>query len=69
MPGQLAPAALRIDSRRNLRHRFSLPAGAGYDAVAELSRRWWPYRGLVFHLLLDALATDGNAEEADGAVG
>ena len=28
-----------VGARNNLRHRFGLPAGAGYDAVARLSRR------------------------------
>lgn len=54
-----------VGARNNLRRRFGLPAGAGYDAVATLSRRWWPYAGLVyFHLLLDALAARGDLEEA-----
>ena len=59
-----------VGARNNLRRRFGLPEGAGYDAVARLSRRWWPYGGLVyFHLLLDALAARGEVEETDGAVG
>jgi DNA-3-methyladenine glycosylase II len=50
-----------VGARNNLRRRFGLPASAGYDAVARLSRRWWPYGGLVyFHLLLDALAARGD---------
>jgi len=50
-----------VGARNNLRRRFGLPADAGYDAVARLSRRWWPYGGLVyFHLLLDALAARGD---------
>ena len=54
-----------VGARNNLRRRFGLPADAGYDAVARLSRRWWPYGGLVyFHLLLDALAARGDLEEA-----
>lgn len=47
-----------VGARNNLRRRFGLPPSAGYEAVAELSRAWWPYGGLVyFHLLLDSLAT------------
>ena len=43
--------------------RFGLAAGADYDAVAALSRRWQPYGGLVyFHLLLDALASSGHLQ-------
>lgn len=58
-----------VGARNNLRHRFGLPEGAGYDAVARLSRRWWPYGGLVyFHLLLDALAARGEVSEAGVAV-
>ena len=54
-----------VGARNNLRRRFGLPADAGYDAVAALSRRWQPYAGLVyFHLLLDALAARGDLEEA-----
>ena len=50
-----------VGARNNLRRRFALPAGAGYGEVAELSRAWWPYGGLVyFHLLLDGLATSGQ---------
>jgi DNA-3-methyladenine glycosylase II len=50
-----------VGARNNLRRRFDLPSTAGYDAVAELARAWWPYGGLVyFHLLLDALATAGH---------
>jgi DNA-3-methyladenine glycosylase II len=53
-----------VGARNNLRRRFGLPEGAGYDAVARLSRRWWPYGGLVyFHLLLDVLAARGNLSE------
>ena len=60
-----------VGARNNLRRRFGLPEGAGYDAVASLSRRWWPYAGLVYlHLLLDALAARGDLNEADrGTVG
>ena len=55
-----------VGARNNLRRRFGLPEGAGYDAVASLSRRWWPYAGLVyFHLLLDALAARGDLDEVD----
>ena len=55
-----------VGARNNLRRRFGLPEGAGYDAVARFSRRWWPYGGLVyFHLLLDALAARGELKEAD----
>jgi DNA-3-methyladenine glycosylase II len=54
-----------VGARNNLRRRFGLAEGAGYDAVASLSRRWQPYAGLVyFHLLLDALAARGSLEEA-----
>jgi DNA-3-methyladenine glycosylase II len=54
-----------VGARNNLRRRFGLPADAGYDAVACLSRRWQPYAGLVyFHLLLDAPAARGYLEEA-----
>jgi DNA-3-methyladenine glycosylase II len=50
-----------VGARNNLRRRFGLSAGAGYDDVAKLSRAWWPYGGLVyFHLLLDGLATSGQ---------
>ena len=50
-----------VGARNNLRRRFGLAAGADYDAVAALSRRWQPYGGLVyFHLLLDALASGGQ---------
>ena len=53
-----------VGARNNLRRRFGLPEGAGYDEVARLSRRWWPYGGLVyFHLLLDALAARGDLSE------
>jgi DNA-3-methyladenine glycosylase II len=58
-----------VGARNNLRRRFGLSEGAGYDAVARLSRRWWPYGGLVyFHLLLDALAARGDVSEAGVAV-
>ena len=54
-------------ARNNLRRRFGLPEGAGYDAVATLARRWQPYAGLVYlHLLLDALAARGYLEAAAG---
>jgi len=54
-----------VGARNNLRRRFGLSEGAGYDAVARLSRRWQPYAGLVyFHLLLDALAARGCLGEA-----
>jgi DNA-3-methyladenine glycosylase II len=50
-----------VGARNNLRRRFGLAPSAGYDAMAELSRSWWPYGGLVyFHLLLDALAGAGH---------
>ena len=50
-----------VGARNNLRKRFGLASSAGYEEVAELSRTWWPYGGLVyFHLLLDALATAGH---------
>ena len=53
-----------VGARNNLRRRFGLPEGAGYYEVARLSRRWWPYGGLVyFHLLLDALAARGDLSE------
>jgi DNA-3-methyladenine glycosylase II len=49
-----------VGARNNLRRKFGLHPEAGYEAVAELSRAWWPYGGLVyFHLLLDSLATMG----------
>jgi len=50
-----------VGARNNLRRRFGLPASGGYDEVAELSRTWSPFGGLVyFHLLLDALASAGH---------
>jgi len=50
-----------VGARNSLRRRFGLAATADYDAVAELSRTWWPYGGLVyFHLLLDSLAVGGH---------
>jgi DNA-3-methyladenine glycosylase II len=50
-----------VGARNNLRRRFELPLSAGYDAVVELARTWWPYGGLVyFHLLLDSLAAAGH---------
>lgn len=50
-----------VGARNNLRRRFGLAEGAGYDEVTALSRRWQPYAGLVyFHLLLDALAARGD---------
>jgi len=53
-----------VGARNNLRRRFGLAAAADYDAVAELSRAWWPYGGLVyFHLLLDTLAAGGHLAE------
>ena len=52
-----------VGARNNLRCRFGLAAGADYDAVAALSRRWQQYGGLVyFHLLLDALASSGHLQ-------
>lgn len=52
-----------VGARNGLRRRFGLAADGGYDAVADLSRRWWPYGGLVyFHLLLDRLAEQGHVE-------
>jgi DNA-3-methyladenine glycosylase II len=63
-----------VGARNNLRRRFGLAGEGGYDAVAELSRAWWPYAGLVyFHLLLDTLAAGGHlalpsAGAPDGAV-
>ncbi len=54
-----------VGARNSLRRRFGLAEGAGYDAVARLSRRWQPYAGLVyFHLLLDALTARGYLGEA-----
>ena len=48
-----------VGARNNLQRRFSPGAPLDYDAVAELSRSWWPYGGLVyFHLLLDSLVDD-----------
>jgi DNA-3-methyladenine glycosylase II len=56
-----------VGARNNLRRRFGLPQDAGYGDVARLSRRWWPYAGLVyFHLLLDALAARGDLAGAAG---
>jgi DNA-3-methyladenine glycosylase II len=50
-----------IGARNNLQRRFGLAPSGGYDAVAQLSRAWWPYGGLVyFHLLLDTLADGGQ---------
>ena len=55
-----------VGARNNLRRRFDLAISAGYDEVAELSRSWWPYGGLVyFHLLLDALAAAGQVTPSD----
>jgi DNA-3-methyladenine glycosylase II len=49
-----------VGARNNLRRRFGLAAGAGYNEVTRLSRSWWPYGGLVyFHLLLESLAASG----------
>ena len=49
-----------VGAQNNLRRRFGLDA-LDYEAVAALSRRWWPYGGLVyFHLLLDRLAEQGH---------
>jgi DNA-3-methyladenine glycosylase II len=49
-----------VGARNNLRRRFALTESAGYDEIADLSRDWYPYAGLVyFHLLLDALAGRG----------
>lgn len=54
-----------VGAQNNLRRHFGLPEDAGYDAVARLSRQWWPYGGLVyFHLLLDSLARRGDLNEA-----
>jgi len=48
-----------VGAQNNLRRRFGL-AASGYDELAELSRTWWPYGGLVyFHLLIDSLADQG----------
>jgi DNA-3-methyladenine glycosylase II len=50
-----------VGARNNLRRRFGLAPSAGYEAMAELSKSWWPYGGLVyFHLLLDALDVAGQ---------
>ena len=50
-----------VGARNNLQKRFGLDPSGGYDAVAELSRSWAPYGGLVyFHLLLDSLAAGGH---------
>jgi len=50
-----------VGARNNLQKRFGLDPSGGYDAIAELSRSWAPYGGLVyFHLLLDSLATAGH---------
>jgi len=49
-----------VGARNNLRRRYGLAPSAGYDELADLSRQWWPYGGLVyFHLLLEALAEAG----------
>ena len=54
-----------VGARNNLRRRFGLAASAGYDAVAELARAWWPYSGIVyFHLLLDGLDRTGQLAAA-----
>jgi DNA-3-methyladenine glycosylase II len=54
-----------VGARNNLRRRFELPAAAGYDEVAALTKGWLPYGGLVyFHLLLDGLAQGGHLEAA-----
>ncbi|MGH8980548.1 MAG: DNA-3-methyladenine glycosylase family protein [Acidimicrobiales bacterium] len=56
-----------VGARNNLHRRFGLVA-ASYDDVAELSRSWWPYGGLVyFHLLLDALDDAGELCVTGGA--
>ena len=50
-----------VGARNNLQKRFGLDPSGGYDAIAELSRSWAPYGGLLyFHLLLDSLATAGH---------
>jgi DNA-3-methyladenine glycosylase II len=50
-----------VGARNNLQKRFGLAPSGGYEEVAELSRSWWPYGGLVyFHLLLDAVAAAGQ---------
>jgi DNA-3-methyladenine glycosylase II len=50
-----------VGARNNLRRRFGLAADAGYDDVADLSRSWSPYGGIVyFHLLLDGLDRAGK---------
>lgn len=50
-----------VGARNNLSRRFGLDPKAGYGAVTDLARAWWPYDGLVyFHLLLDSLATAGH---------
>lgn len=50
-----------VGAQNSLRRRFGLSPGGGYDAVAELSKTWWPYGGLVyFHLLLAGLAEAGH---------
>ncbi len=52
-----------VGARNNLQKRFGLAPSGGYDAIAELSRSWAPYGGLVyFHLLLDALAGAGHVQ-------
>jgi DNA-3-methyladenine glycosylase II len=54
-----------VGARASLRRRFELPAPAGYEEVAALTKGWWPYGGVVyFHLLLDALARGGHLEAA-----
>ncbi len=55
-----------VGARNNLRRHFELPAAAGYDEVAALTKSWWPYGGLIyFHVLLDALARGGHLEAAE----
>ncbi|MGH9080646.1 MAG: DNA-3-methyladenine glycosylase family protein [Acidimicrobiales bacterium] len=56
-----------VGARNNLEKHFGLDPSGGYDAVAELSRSWAPYGGLVyFHLLLDSLATAGHVAPTVG---
>ncbi|MGH9295516.1 MAG: DNA-3-methyladenine glycosylase family protein, partial [Acidimicrobiales bacterium] len=56
-----------VGARNNLRRRFDLAADAGYDDLAALAGRWWPYGGLVyFHLLLDGLAGAGHLSAEGG---
>ncbi|MFC0080826.1 DNA-3-methyladenine glycosylase family protein [Aciditerrimonas ferrireducens] len=50
-----------VGARNSLRRYFELPGKVGYEEIASLARRWWPFGGIVyFHLLLEGLARDGH---------